>query len=370
MWYYRLICTSIFAFSHNMKNIKQIIVLLSVLFLSACNGCNKTKSREKPDVSNLSVDVKLERFDKDLFALRDAGYEDAAIGNMRAKYGSFYDFYISQFVIGPRPPGDTAHIEKEALQKFLTDAYINRIQQAINSHFSNTKDVEQELTAAFKYFKYYFPEVQLPRVVTINSGFSIGAFTYEKNLLGIGLDQYLGPGFADYDSAGVYDYLQHKMRREYIARNSVEVLYNYYFGTEELSHGKNLAEAMVEKGKKMYFLSYVLPDAPDSLIVGFTEKQTHWCEQNEIEMWRFLNDKDLLYKDNYMDQKRYLDEGPGITGMPPEAPGNLGSWIGLQIVRKFMKENGGKISLHDLIVKYDGKAILAKAKYRPSKSVF
>ena len=87
-------------------------------------------------------------------------------------------------------------------------------------------------------------------------------------------------------------------------------------------------------------------------------------------MWKYLNDKDILYKSDYMDQKRYLDEGPTTPGMPPEAPGNVGSWIGLQIVRKFMKETAGSVSLHELVTKYDAKTILQKARYRPSKSIF
>ncbi len=356
-----------FRFLHNMKKIIFLLVLFS---LSGCDSCNKTKSREKPDVADIKIAVQMERFDKDLFELAKTNFDEQAMSAMRNKYGSFFDFYIAQFVIGPRPPGDTANIEKEALQRFLTDAYINRIQNAVNSHFENTKDIDEELTQSLKYFKHYFPEATVPKVIGINSGFSIGAFTYEKEILGVGLDQYLGPGFSDYDSAGVFQYLQHKMRREYIARNSMEVLYNFYFGTEELSHGKTLIEAMVDKGKKMYFLSYVLPDAPDSMITGFTQKQTTWCEESEVDIWKFMNDKDMLYKDNYMDQKKYLDEGPGITGMPAEAPGNIGSWVGLQIVRKFMKETGQKISLHDLLLKYDAKTILAKAKYRPAKSVF
>ena len=120
----------------------------------------------------------------------------------------------------------------------------------------------------------------------------------------------------------------------------------------------------------MYFLSYVFPDAADSLIVGFTNRQTQWCQNSEYEIWKFMNDKDLLYKNNYMEKKRYLDEGPAIPGMPPDAPGGIGNWIGLQIVRKFMKETGNKISLHYLITKYDGKVIFEKAKYRPSKSIF
>lgn len=309
------------------------------------------------------------RFDKDLFEQGKGDYSQTAAA-MQSRYDGFFDFYMSQFVVGPHPVGDTTNVNAEALQKFLHDGYINRLQDSINKYFADSKDVEGDLTMAFKYLTYYFPEITTPKVVTINSGFSLGAFTYGKDVLGLGLDLYLGGNNPDYDSAGIYQYVKHKMRREYIARNSVEVLYNLYFGQQELSHGKTLIEAMTEKGKKLYLLSYVLPDAPDSLLVGFTQKQTLWCEDNEYEIWKFLNEKDLLYKDNYMDQKRYLDEGPTTPGMPQEAPGNIGGWIGLQIVRKFMKETGGKVTLHDMIIKYDAKTIVEKAKYRPAKGVF
>lgn len=352
-----------------MKNFGWIAVSLILISLTSCNGCNKNKSREKPDVSNIEADVRLIRFDKDLFAFKKNNFLQQQ-EMMEKNYGSFYNFYVSQFIIGPRPPEDTAYIEEEAIKKFIADGYIQRLQDSINVHFSDVKDVEEELVQSLKYFKFYFPEATIPKVIGINSGFSLGAFTYDKDVLGIGLDLYLGADNPDYDSAGIYQYVHHKMRREYISRNSMEVLYNFYFGNEEDLRGNPLIETIVEKGKKMYFLSYVLPDAPDSLIVGFTQKQTEWCQKSEYEIWRFLNDKDLLYKSDYMDQKRYLDDGPTTMGMPAEAPGNIGSWIGLQVVRKFMKETGNKISLHDLMMKYDGKTIFEKAKYRPSKSIF
>jgi hypothetical protein len=352
-----------------MKILKLIPTALILLLLAGCNGCNKGKSREKPDVSGIRLDVKLMRFDNDLFDFRTKDYDQQVVF-MRGKYGPFYDFYIDHFVIGPHPAGDTTHVEHDALTKFLADSYIDRIQDSINYHFKDTRDIERDLTQAFKYFKYYFPKADVPKVAGVNSGFALGAFTYGKDMLGIGLDLYMGPDNIDYDSAGIYKYLLQKMRREYIARNSMEAIYDLYFGGNEMQRGETLIEGMVEKGKKMYFLSYVLPDAPDSMIVGFTALQTRWCEANEYEIWKFLNDKDMLYKNNYMDQKRYLDEGPTTAGMPAEAPGNIGSWIGLQIVNKFMKETGHKIPIQDMVLKYDAKTILNKAKYRPSKSVF
>jgi hypothetical protein len=356
---------SIFAFSLRMKKLSWLAALVIALSFT---GCDKNKSREKPDVSSIKADIQLQRFDQDLFQFTDANFAEHQ-KLMSDKYQSFYPFYISQFIIGPRPPADTANIEEEALRKFLADGYIRRLQDSINLHFADTKDVEEELSQSIRYFKYYFPEVRVPQVIAINSGFSIGAFTYGENVLGLGLDLYLGAENPDYDSAGIYQYVRHKMRREYMVRNSMEVLYDFYFG-ETSAEQKTLIEAMVDKGKKLYVLSYLLPDAPDSLLVGFTEKQTAWCEKSEYEIWKFLNDKDLLYKSDFMNQKRYLDEGPTTTGMPPESPGAIGNWIGLQVVRKFMKETGNKISLHDLVSKYDANAIFQKSKYRPSKSVF
>ena len=352
-----------------MKILKLLPAALILILMTGCNGCNESKSREKPDVTGIHADVKLERFDKDLFDFGNKDY-DQQVSFMRGKYGPFFDFYVNHFVIGPHPAGDTTPVMHEAITKFLNDGYIRGLQDSINFHFKDTRDIEQDLTQSLKYYKYYFPQAIIPKVYAINSAFALGAFTYDKDILGVGLDLYIGPGNVDYDSAGIFKYLQHKMRREYIARNSMEVIYNLNFGGQDMERGETLVEGMVEKGKKMYFLAYVLPDAPDSLIVGYTEAQTKWCKANEYEIWKFLNDKDMLYKNNYMDQKRYLDEGPTTPGMPAGAPGNIGSWIGWQIVNKFMNETGHKISIQDMVTKYDSKTILNKAKYRPSKSVF
>lgn len=344
-------------------------LVMAALFLTGCNGCNKNKSREKPDVSDIKVDIHLQRFDRDLYKMKGG---DIAVlqQKMQQQYGPFFSFYVSQFIIGPRPVNDTANITTEAISQYLNDAYVGKLQDSIEKYFADVSDVEQELTQAMRYFKYYFPEAKIPNVVTINSGFALGSFTYGKDVLGVGLDLYMGGNNPDYDSAGIYQYLQHKMNRGYIARNSMEVMFNLYFGDEEMSIEKTLIEAMVDKGKKMYFLSYVLPEAPDSLLCGFTQRQTEWCENSEYEIWKFLNDKDLLYKNDYMDKKRYLDEAPTIAGMPADAPGNIGSWIGLQIVRKFVSASGGKISLRDVVTKYDAKTILEKSKYRPAKTIF
>lgn len=351
------------------RDVQSVVVVFMVLLLTGCSGCNKNKSREKPDVSKIDVHIRLLRFDKDLETFNSGNFA-VWRNKMINRYGAFYNFYISNFVIGPRPAGDTADIEQQAISRFLNDRYIRIIQDSITARFSKTDDIEKDLEQMFRYFKYYVPQFKIPEVITINSAYGAGVSPFGNNQLIIGLDMFLGEDNRDYDSVGVYAYLRHKMKREYIARYAAEALYEEYFPSKEMAADVHLIDAIIERGKKLYFISYLFPDAPDSMLLGYTQNQTRWCSESEYAIWQFFNDKDLLYQTNAMDKTRYLGEGPTTSGMPPEAPGAIGNFVGLQIVRKFMKENGKGISLSDLINRYDAKVILAKSKYRPAKTNF
>jgi len=349
--------------------VKFSVLVFVLVFMAGCNGCNENKSREKPDVSAIKIDTKILRFDQDLKNARQTDFIHWKQG-MQNKYRGFYNFYLGNFIIGPRPQGDTADIEREAIGRFLQDQYIRTIQDSIDTRFANTKDVEQDLENMFRYFKHYYPAFEAPEVVGINSAYGAGVSPFGRDQLVVGLDMFLGADNHDYDSIGVYSYLRHKMKREYIARYAAEAMFDEYFPAMGANPNANLIEAIIERGKKLYFISYLFPDAPDSLILGYTQAQAEWCRKSEYSIWQFFNEKDLLYKNNAMDKTRYLGEGPTTSGMPPESPGGVGSYLGLQIVRKFMNETGGKIPLKQLMEDYNAKTILAKANYRPPKPNF
>lgn len=353
-----------------MIRLLKISVFFSVLvFMAGCNGCHESESREKPDVSAINIQTQVLRFDQDLKTARHTDFVHWKEG-MQEKYRSFYNFYVGNFIIGPRAPGDTTNVQQEAIARFLQDQYIHTIQDSIDSRFATIKDVEEDLQSMFRYFKYYYPAFEAPQVIGINSAYGAGVSPYGRDQLIVGLDMFLGADNKDYDSIGVYAYLRHKMKREYIARYAAEAMFDEYFPASASSANANLIEEIIERGKKLYFLSYLFPDAPDSLILGYTQAQTDWCKQSEYTIWQFFNEKDLLYKNNAMEKTRYLGEGPTTTGMPAESPGGVGSYLGLQIVRKFMNETGSKIPLQQLMEDYDAKTILAKAGYRPPKPNF
>lgn len=58
--------------------------LVLLLFVASCKS-------HRPDVSNIRVDLKVERFEQELFAV-DSSIRDQAIQQMTGKYGEFFDW--------------------------------------------------------------------------------------------------------------------------------------------------------------------------------------------------------------------------------------------------------------------------------------
>ena len=128
--------------------------------------------------------------------------------------------------------------------------------------------------------------------------------------------------------------------------------------------GKGLIEQMIEKGKQMWLLDKFLPRAADSIKTGFTKDQLNWCKEYEGLVWNDIitTQKDLYTKDP-MTLQNYIGEGPYTQSLGPDSPGNIGPWIGWQIVKKFEDKNSS-MSVID-ILKTDVRKIFEEAKYKP-----
>jgi hypothetical protein len=341
-------------------------LLLGVVLLTGCNLYDKDK--KQVDVSGINAPITIMRFDKEVGEL-DADNLAARQIELRNKYDRFYDTYISRFALSHGVPPDSVELVWDhATLTFVGDYYVKKLQTVINNTYGNTDDVDKSLEDALKHVRFYFPRNQLPeRVYTINSLFGMtSAIMVDSSTLVVPLDNYLGANSSYYDSVeGIPQYLRKEMSREYIARDCISAYYATYYGRDYINSELPVIEAMVEAGMHMYFLEMMLPDAPDSLLMGWTQKQTEWCANSEASIWSFYNEKDILYKNNFQDKKRNLDKSPTTIGMPAESPGNVGTWLGWQIVRSFMKNSGGKVTLTDLLTKYSPAQIIATAKYKP-----
>src|SRR5258706_63077 len=77
-------------------------------------------------------------------------------------------------------------------------------------------------------------------------------------------------------------------------------------------------------------------------------------------------EKQLLFSSNSELFSKYLSEGPTTNGFPAESPGNIGTFVGWQIIKAYMKENP-EISPARLMKETDATIILKDSKYKPKK---
>lgn len=348
-----------------MKN-RIRISLLALLPLLLFFGCTDKNAYKKVDVSKINVDLPLQHFEHDFFDFNAENFE-AHDAMMQQKYGSFFNYYTQQIMFFGMPKfnGDTAKYDRKSdILGFVNDTIMRSVYVATDKLYGQSVN-EEEMEMAVKHLKYYFPKIKMSRIITFLSGFQYGASTFDDSVLVVGLDMYLGADCPFYTNLDIPMYIVRKLKREFIVPNAMQSVYQLYFEKPTYSAELPLIEAMVNEGKKYYFMECMMPQLPDSMIIGYTAAQTVWCTKSEKQIWQYFNDQDLLYKTNFVEQKRYTTEGPTTTGMPNDSPGKVGAWVGWQIVRKYMKEAAGKVTLEDLLLHTDAKLILKQAKYKP-----
>jgi hypothetical protein len=344
------------------KNILRLLIS-SFTFLVMLNSCgNGTKA---PDVSNISVTVKAERFDQDLFNI-DTNNVAGGLKLLAGKHPQFMPFYF-QHILNFGPIGDTTvdmELVQQALRAFLTNPDFKSLQDSINVHFKSLDKTEEALAQAFRYTKYYIPSFHPPKVKTFMSAIgNYGALTVDSTV-GIGLDMYLGRNFPVYAmlSQELPSYLVRTFEPEYIPVNVMKVIEQDLFPRP--AEGRKLIEQMVDAGRQQYFLAKVLPFTGDTLRIGYTQAQLDWCNENEEMVWQFFVQQNLLYSSDWQQLMHFMGEGPSTQGMPPGSPGKIGAYVGSRIVQRYMEKHP-EVTLEQLMENKDAVQIFNEAKYRP-----
>lgn len=331
-------------------------ILLLVFIFSGCNTCNKSK--KKPNVDNIQVQLDIQRFEQDFFALPSEN-PAAAIEQLAAKYADFAPFYFSE-IMGFGDIENDANAAAINFSVYRNNPYVQEVADTCLKVFKDFSVYEKQLTDAFRYFKYYFPYYSVPQIVTFIGNFGWSAVSYDTTILGIGVDMYLGENYKFYPS--VYPkYLYEKFKPEYMAANAMDVVAGMYFDFEPKDN--TILAHCIAAGTKLYFLDLVLPDTDDYLKIGYNKKDVEWCFNNESQIWGFFIKNEVLYKTENKELKKYIGAAPNTTGMPVESPGNIGAWVGWQIVRKYIERNPN--TTFEQLLLLEPQQILNESKYKP-----
>lgn len=334
------------------STLKHLITLMACCLFFSC-GNNPLDI----DVSEVNVDLKLKRFDQDLFDIKTEITPEVA-ETLNKKYGLFFqDFTQSIINIGPYNNPETQY----HLNAFKNDSYINKLRTDVNLIYSDFSPYQKDLENAFKHYKHYFPKKQIPEIITYISGFNYAIVT-DKNYLGIGLDMFLGSNHEAYPNLGLPKYKTDFMNKESLVAGAMIGWVTTEFELKEKN--ADLLTEMIHQGKLLYILDALIPSTSNAIKISYSEEQIAWCKANAEPVWFYFIDNQLLYTKETTEIIKYMGEAPFIQGFPEGSPGRIGHWVGWQIVKTYM-QNNPNITIEQLANEQDAQKILNKSKYKP-----
>ena len=346
--------------SFNPNNIIRGLVLSTfVAVLCSCGGCG---DHNVPVVSDIKLEVKIRRFDQDLFA-HDTANLEAGMQQLAQKYPVMLPLFAVNIIHDQTNPDETP---AEAVGSFLRSAQIRKIYDTVQQVYGDLRWLERDLTQMFKYYKHYFPKKPVPEVVAMVSEFATDAFTAGDSLCGIGLDMFLGENYPAYFASPSTEpaYIRRQFQKDYITVRLAKVLAQ---NVADAAPGERLLDQMLQNGKMLYIVDCLLPEVPDSLKMGYTRAQMEGSYANEQAVWARLLEQNLLYSTDARKLRKLVSPSPNAPVVFQEAPGEIGNWIGWQIVKAYMKR-APQTTMDELLNFQDAQKFLEQSKYKPKRN--
>ena len=325
-----------------------LTVLLTVLACS-CNGQN-TNANTITDATPMPIN----RFDKMLYELICSGDTTLQAGLLE-RYPKMTEI-LGKGVLNMQSPSQPGFFAK--LKSFYSEPTLKKLYSDAIEKYAATEEMEQKLGNAFAWLHGQFPKMQMPALYMHVSGLSQNILVGDS-LLSLSIDKYMGMDYPLYQEF-FYDYQTRKMQPSLVVPDYVAgwLMSEYPFAGKE----NVLLERMIYEGKIKYVVLSALPDISVTELLGYTEDGIKWCEDNETEIWKAIIERKHLYTPDLMTTTKYFEEAPSQF-LSNGAPGCIGAWVGLQIVKRYMSETNA--SIETLMKNEDAQDILTLSKYKP-----
>lgn len=313
-----------------------LILLVSVI---SCQKENKLES----DIAKLNIDAQVERFDMLFSKVNPSKLKDLKIAYPFMFNEKFTDsFWLAK--------------ASDSLQRMLY--------KEVDKTFKNFSETELEIESLFNHIKYYFPEFHVPRVITITNDVHYRDRVLVTDTIDIiALDSYLGSEHEFYQNIPVY--LREGFNKEYIV---LDLAGEYAKKFIYPINNRTFLDEMIFFGKQLYFKDIMVPFKSEAMRIGYTEDQLEWAKNNESYIWRYFVEREMLFSTDSKLSGRFIAEAPFskfyLEGIDSESPGQLGQFIGWQIVKAYMANND--VSLKDMLTA-NADEIFNNSKFKPRK---
>ncbi len=277
----------------------------------------------------------------------------------------FYDPNISLEIFKQKYPWFQGTVPDEVYAERRQDADEIKIYKEAIAKIDQNK-LKTELSSLFSHIQFYFPKFKIPKTFLYSSalqGIKDPIFYHsDENLLFIDITAFMGENNPNYK--GLELYFQRSMNPVNIVPKVSEI-FAEYFVPYQAEHQKFL-DQLVYQGKLMTLQDAFLPDFPDYLKMNYTQKQYDWAVANEVNIWNFFVENDLVFSDDARLTDRFISPAPFskfYTEIDNESSPQIGIFIGWQICKKYYQENPD--TKLENFIKLNTQDIFNKAQYKP-----
>jgi hypothetical protein len=296
-----------------------------------------------------------------LFALNSTNFS-VNLEKLIAQYPSFGENFLFT-VLGTDPKW--SNDSTASYVKGFINAYKN-IYDTTSIVFKDFSIYQQKIKKGLQFVKYYFPNYKIPeKIITYIGPLNGYGDILADDAVVVGLHLHLGKSFTLYQSELVQqtypDYISQNFEPDYIEVNCLKNIVLDIL--PEKTDEKTLVQQMVEKGKRLYLLSKLLPYTDEYKLIGYKATQLKECYTSEKNIWNMFVQSNALQTIDENIIKNYIGESPKTQELGDASPGNIGSFAGWQIVKKYMQKNEG-VTLQQMLTTNPDK-IFEQAKYKP-----
>jgi hypothetical protein len=178
----------------------------------------------------------------------------------------------------------------------------------------------------------------------------------------IAIDNFLGVNHHMYE--GIAFYLRQGMELNQLSKELAESFANNRIALPE---DRTFLAQLIYSGKIQFLKQSILSDYSEDKILGYTPDQLAWAMTNEKEIWNFFVSKELLYSTDSELIKRFISPAPFskfYLNIDVDSPGQIGQWLGLQIVKAYQKKERKSITQ---LLNTPYRELFEKSKYKPRR---
>jgi hypothetical protein len=325
-----------------MKNTFLALVLLVFALIS----CNKKSEKANENTETKAVSFEIIRMDSLLFGQKNSPAVQPILAQHPAYFIPYFDTPSSKLA------ELSNKLEEYKTSPELLDFYNDTVHNKVNIGQLTT-----DLGLAFANIKKFDPAFRIPKVYYSFSGFAGKDLVVNDSTVVIGLEYFGGKGSKYIPQ--VYDYQLYKYQQGLLVPYIVNFIGAKYIRMNPAD--KSFVADALFYGKSFEFTQQMLPNTPDSLIIGIQGIRLAKTEASAGAIWDHVVSNKLLFEKSEFKKSKYLDERPSVPEIASECPGMVGRWLGWKIVKNYTKKTN--IPLKDLLQNPNAQEIFTRSEY-------